>query len=49
VRTSSSPRPAFGGWLVNNGRATIGTLIAFASALLYAYRPVTNLARAART
>ncbi|WP_322761564.1 ABC transporter ATP-binding protein [Frankia sp. Cr2] len=34
----------FGGWLVSSGRTTIGTLIAFASALLYAYRPVTSLA-----
>ncbi|MBX6387928.1 MAG: ABC transporter ATP-binding protein [Frankia sp.] len=34
----------FGSWLVSSGRATIGTLVAFASALLYAYRPVTGLA-----
>ncbi len=34
----------FGGWLVSSGRTSIGTLIAFASALLYAYRPVTSLA-----
>lgn len=34
----------FGSWLVSSGRATIGTLLAFASALLYAYRPVTGLA-----
>src|SRR6185369_7005324 len=31
----------FGSWLVSSGRATIGTLLAFASALVYAYRPVT--------
>jgi ABC-type multidrug transport system fused ATPase/permease subunit len=34
----------FGSWLVSSGRATIGTLLAFASALVYAYRPVTGLA-----
>ncbi|WP_232303908.1 ABC transporter ATP-binding protein [Pseudofrankia sp. DC12] len=34
----------FGSWLVSTDRATIGTLLAFASALVYAYRPVTGLA-----
>lgn len=31
-------------WLVSTQRATVGTLVAFASALLFAYRPVTGLA-----
>jgi ABC-type multidrug transport system fused ATPase/permease subunit len=34
----------FGSWLVSSGRATIGTLLAFATALVYAYRPVAGLA-----
>jgi len=34
----------FGLWLVSSGRSTIGTLIAFAGALLLAYRPVIGIA-----
>jgi ATP-binding cassette, subfamily B, bacterial len=34
----------FGLWLVSTGRASVGTLIAFAGALLLAYRPVIGIA-----